>query len=290
MLQFLRSLIYGDDNRQQNIERLREIAELPVIEMPDDFDFKSLDNYNFKLRSIYLSKYRTSNEKGERYKRFILKNIIFLHNLLKITTSVPSKIHANNFPANPMGYDVVMGTDVFINDYLSEDTNNIILVYIEGEEFKFHLYKLNLLTDKDNMFVQCNQDRINRLASEKAQHHNRDIISSDYVIHPYEEDILNFNEWYVKISVIQHIGIAFECVKKILNFVKINKDAKKIFFIDEKTTITPISNVNAIQIYPEENIFTNRVNLMSMTHCGSSTSLDVYKNVHYIQSYTTISD
>lgn len=187
-----------------------------------------------------------------------------LSNILQRTYDIPEDIKIDDFPENPTVYDVIELEDISLKTYLTNDNDNIILIFKNEYDNSYFIKpsKLDRLCDKNNMFVKCNREG---------------------VFIPTLETIIDFNKWYVS-NIIDdfRIGLSFDAVKSIFNFLNTvdkTNPLTRLFYLDNKEKLSPVSTVRSVVMSGYLNIFNEEINVVSSTHCGIGSNLDVYNVV-----------
>jgi len=164
-------------------------------------------------------------------------------------------------------YDVIEMEDKSMREFLDSDIDNLLFILKNERTQTYQVMgsSLKRLTDINNFFVQCNNTE---------------------EIFPNTTNIIDMHNWYINKFLDYPLGISFSCVKKIIDYLEKNKDYLEIepntrlFYMNNKSRISPISTIQSVQVKYGMNIFCNNVNLVGATHCGIGTFLDVYNEVN----------
>jgi hypothetical protein len=159
-----------------------------------------------------------------------------------------------------MYYDLYEAEDK-LYDEVYEDSDNLLFVLEDTK--KGFTYTFDTLTTQDlsEFILECTQD----------------VLSA-----PTLSEIKNENVWYSQLSSPYNIGVLVSQLYQAYSlYENSNKEIRK-FVISSPQQLKYVSNIKAIQWEnPGVNIWGERINLVSATHCGIG--MKVYNQVMYIK-------
>lgn len=249
---------------QQNLHRDDENEEMPTYDEDED-DNDPIDENGYFVYNVETNEsIRDHLEKQARHHHISYTDANnfadILLDILRYTTSVPEARIINNFLEGLQVVDFIEMESYGLREYLELDVNNIIFITKNRNEFNAYGAKVQQLRDINNLFVKCN-----------------DIDNFNY-------GNVDFNNWYLDKLLGMSGAIHLDDVKNISNYLNEHRDELvesselRMFYLEkEPIPLTPISTLRNVIINSGLNIFGNQVNIVSGTHCGEGTTLDVYK-------------
>lgn len=163
-------------------------------------------------------------------------------------------------------FDIFEAETYTLKQYLNNDVNNIVFILKERGQYKYYATQLSRLSQPEYLIVQCLE------VLEGGAPHKSDIIP---------------NNIYINNFIDRQNALSFNCVKKIINYlltVDNNDPSTRIFYLDnsDEERISPTAGLHTVIINRQNvlNIFGERVDIVSASHCGAGTFVDAYTNVY----------